>query len=385
MPKLASYSFALALLLAACSAAELSTPRGGGGAPTGTSTNPAEDEDPDAPASGKDKKKTPSAGDDDDDDTGEAPPDPQPVTLRMTSAVTIQVQPVDSGAAILAAIKGAKKSVHMTMYLLTDTKVIAALGDAKDGGRDVKVVLNKSFPTNGGSNTAAFDALTARGVDVVWSSATYRYTHAKTILIDGEKAIVMTMNLTPSSPKTNREYIATDVDPADVADLEKVFAADRAGEAVSLGSKLVLSPDGTNTNGAPRDFLRAFIDSAQTSLDVEVQTLSDRSLVDGILAAHKAGKDVHVVIDGDVSTTNAQLTVISKLKQAGVPLKSLKTPDLHAKVIVVDGAKLFVGSQNFTATALDDNREVGIFTDAAAEAAKVKTQIASDFTKGVEL
>lgn len=387
MPRSAWYLFGLAALVAACGSADLV--QAPGGAAAGGAIPTAGDDDDDAPSSsGKSKKKTPAAPDDDDDDDDDSTgtPEPKPVDLVMTRDVTIQVQPVDSGKAILDAIKSAESSVHMTMYLLTDTKVIDALGDRKDAGKEVKVVLNKTFPPNGGDNTSAFTKLSARGVDVVWASAQYSFTHAKTIVIDAKKAIVMTMNLTPSSPKTNREYIATDSDADDVATLEALFAADHRGETgVTVASKLVISPAAANSKGSPRDQLAALIGSAKKSLDVEVQSLSDRTLVDGILAQHAAGLDVHVVIDGDVSNTNAQLTVIDKLKRKGVPLRSLKSPDLHAKAIVVDGERLFVGSQNFTLPALDTNREVGILTDAAAEVAKVKTQIAGDFTKGVEL
>jgi phosphatidylserine/phosphatidylglycerophosphate/cardiolipin synthase-like enzyme len=375
----------LAALVAACNSAGLTTPSGVG--PTGAPAAPDGDDD-DTPADAGKKKKTSTtdagatAGDDDDDTSS---PPPKAVDLTMSKNVTIQVQPTDYGAAILNAIKGAQTSVHMTIYLLTDTKIIDALGDLKDAGKDVKVILNKTFPPDGGDNTDAFDALEARGVDVVWASPQYTYTHAKTIVIDAKKAIIMTMNLTASSPKTNREYIATDGDADDVATLEKVFAADHDGKGITVASKLVISPAAANSNGSPRDFLAGLVSSAKKSVDVEVQSLSDRAIVDAILAQHAAGLDVHVVIDGDVSDTNAQVTVINKLKTAGVPLRSLHTPDCHAKAIVVDGARLYVGSQNFTATALDTNREVGVLTDAAAEVTKVRTQIETDFANGVEL
>lgn len=379
------YLVAGAMLVAACSSAGLVTSPNGASPSDGPAAS-ADDDDDGAADAGK-KKKTPTTGGDDatgddDDSTGPTTP-PKAVDLAMSN-VTIQVQPVDSGAAILAAIKGAQTSVHMTIYLLTDTKIIGALGDLKDAGKDVKVVLNKTFPPDGGDNTDAYDALQARGVDVVWASDSFTYTHAKTIVIDGKKAIIMTMNLTPSSPKTNREYIATDADADDVATLEKVFAADHDGKAITVASKLIISPASANSNGSPREMLTSLIASAKTSLDVEVQSLSDRALVDGIIAQHKAGLDVHVVIDGDVSDTNAQVTVINKLKTAGVPLRSLHTPDCHAKAIVADG-RAYVGSQNFTLPALDTNREVGVFTDTATEVAKVKTQIGKDFATGVEL
>jgi phosphatidylserine/phosphatidylglycerophosphate/cardiolipin synthase-like enzyme len=325
---------------------------------------------------------------------GTAPPSPgldagRPTTvdggsLAMSKGVTIQVQPSDRGAALLAAIRGAKKSVHMTMYLLSNDAVVDALGDLKAQGRDVKVVLNKKFPTNGGDNTRVYEALQARGVPVQWAPSAYTFTHAKTIIIDGEKVVIMTMNLTESSAATNREYIATDTDPEDVADAERMFDADFNNMALSLTSKLVVSPQGAN-HLDPRSHLTTLINSAKRSLDVEVQSLSDRGIVDAIILAHQANVAVRVVINGDNQLTPAQRDAIDKLKQFGVPVRALERPDLHAKAIVVDEEKLFVGSQNFTGTALFQNREVGLVTDDRAEAAKVRAVIAEDFSKAREL
>lgn len=306
--------------------------------------------------------------------------------LPVSHDVTIQVQPSDLGAALLAAIRGAKKSVHMTMYLLTNDDVIKALVDLHQAGKDVKVILNKTFPPNGGDNGPAFDALKAKGVAVQWAPSAYTFTHAKTIVIDAEQVVIMTMNLTYSSAKTNREYIATDTDPKDVADVETLFQADFDNKAVKIESKLVVSP--TNANSIePRLHLKALIESATTSLDVETQTLSDGTVVDAIIAAHQAKVDVHVVVASaaDATESSAQSAAVAKLKQNGVPLRSLATPDVHAKVIVVDENLTFVGSQNMTATALTQNREVGVITDVKSEATKVRQVITGDFDKGAPL
>jgi cardiolipin synthase A/B len=301
--------------------------------------------------------------------------------VPMSTNVTIQVQPSDFGAQIEASIRAAKTSVHMTMYLLTDTTVIDALGDLKDAGMDVKVVLNKTFPPNGGDNSASFAKLQQRGVPVVYAPAAYTFTHAKTVIIDGATALIMTMNLTQTSAKDNREYIATDRDPADVADCEKLFAADFAGTAVTVNGKLVVSPQNA-TPVDPRQRLRALIDSAKTSLDVEVQSLSDDGLTDAIILAHKDKVAVRVVISGSNEVTPAQQDSITKMKAAGVPLKTVVTPYIHAKTIVVDGTTVFVGSQNFTSTGLFQNREIGVVTNAPSEAAKVRDFIAKDFANG---
>lgn len=362
--RFAPFFAALALWSGACSTAELRS------AP---SQQPGDD-----PSASGDGDGDEGGGGADGGSTADADPGP-PVS---TSDVTIQVQPSDKGFALLNAIKGAKKSVHMTMYLLTSNEMIDALVDLKKAGKDVKVVLNKTFPPNGGSNQDAFDTLKSQGVSVVWAPAAYQFTHAKTILIDGERLVVMTMNLTYSSAQTNREYIATDTDPDDVADAEKVFDADYRNVNVYLpNTKLLLSPNNATPVDA-RTRLSGLIASSKTSLDVEAQSLSDDTLVDAIIAAKSRGVNVRVVLDADTLHTNGQEAALAKLKSNGVAVRALSTPDIHAKAIVVDGTHAFVGSMNLTPTALVANREMGVITDAAAEAAKVSSVIDGDFAKG---
>ena len=84
-------------------------------------------------------------------DPGEPPPVPTDPTdpdagpipdgpIPTTSDVTVQVMPSDKGQAIIDSIKGAKTSVHATLYLLTGSSFEQAFIDAKKAGRDVKVV-----------------------------------------------------------------------------------------------------------------------------------------------------------------------------------------------------------------------------------------------------
>jgi cardiolipin synthase len=351
----------------ACNTAELTKPSGSSGeTSSGAPEGPGED------------GETPIA------DGGPGPRAVEAGVIPTSSKVSIQVQPSDFGAQIKAAIRAAKTSVHMTMYLLTDSQIIDALGDLKDAGKDVKVVLNQTFPPNGGDNGPAYTQLKARGVNVVYATTAYTFTHAKVVIIDNATALIMTMNLTYTSAKDNREYIATDADPADVADCEKLFAADYAGTAVTENSNLVLSPQTTSTVDA-RVRLKDLIDSAKSTLDVEVQSLSDDTLTDAIIAAHKAKIAVRVVISSGNEDTPAEKDSIAKLKTAGVPFVGVLTPYIHAKAIVVDGTKVFVGSQNFTPTALFKNREIGVVTDAPGEATKVRDVIAKDFAAGTAL
>jgi phosphatidylserine/phosphatidylglycerophosphate/cardiolipin synthase-like enzyme len=52
---------------------------------------------------------------------------------------------------------------------------------------------------------------------------------------------------------------------------------------------------------------------------------------------------------------------------------------IHAKEILVDGREAFVGSQNFSWTSLQDNRELGIVTFARVIVSRLGQTFASDF------
>ena len=59
--------------------------------------------------------------------------------------------------------------------------------------------------------------------------------------------------------------------------------------------------------------------------------------------------------------------------------------DIHAKALVADGARAYVGSENFTGGSLGYNRELGVIfdeADNAGQVTKVDSTILSDFNAG---
>lgn len=294
----------------------------------------------------------------------------------LTHDVRIIVEPSDDGAMLLAAIDGATASVHMTMYLLTDQRVIDALVRAHTRGLDVRVILNQTFPDTFSSNDASFTMLAAAGIPVHWASSRYTLTHEKCVILDAREAWIMTMNSATTSPSTNREYLAVDHEPVDVRDAEAIFEADFAGNDYSgYVGPLVLAP----VNAQARLF--DLIQHAQHTLDVEDEELSDSNIVNGLVGAAGRGVTVRVLIASG-SLTSAQTTAVTNLLNGGVAVRSLGTPDIHAKAIVADGALAYVGSINLTRASIAFNRELGIITDNPAAVSTVGTTIAADFAAG---
>jgi phosphatidylserine/phosphatidylglycerophosphate/cardiolipin synthase-like enzyme len=262
------------------------------------------------------------------------------------------------------------------MYLLTNSTVVSTLISKKKAGLDVKVVLNKNFPTTGTDNNSVFTQLQSNGVQVVWAPSGFTYTHEKAAIVDGASVWIMTMNVTFSSPTSNREYLALDTDSDDVAVAEQVFQADFTNTSASTTGKLLVAP----INARAR--LLDLIGNAQTKLDLELEELSDSQIFPALVAAHDRGVAVRVVLSDD-TPTSAQANAVATIKADGIPVKKLSTPYVHAKAIVADDTLAYVGSENLTQNSLDSNRELGLIVSAASEVAKVEATIDADFAAGV--
>jgi cardiolipin synthase len=312
--------------------------------------------------------------------------------MTPTGDIQIIVEPNGNKASELVdAINAATQSVYMTMYEIDHAGVISALTARYKAGVDVKVILDGSTTTKS-FNMPAFTTLQTAGIPIVWSSPSFTFTHEKTVMIDGKTAWIMTMNANTSSPEDNREYLAIDTSAADVAEATAIFQADFAMTKITPSGALVVA----DTNARPD--LYALITSATTSLDVEVEELSDtdqNGIVDGIVAVAKKHIPVHVVVanagpdatsDNDIITAAGSGSVVmtGPTSDDGTP----SNPYIHAKTILVDcnGTNCrtgFVGSENFSAGSLGYNRELGVIFNDATQLAKVKTAVDTDFAAGV--
>jgi phosphatidylserine/phosphatidylglycerophosphate/cardiolipin synthase-like enzyme len=259
------------------------------------------------------------------------------------------------------------------MYLLTDDRAITALAERARAGCDVRVILEPAPYMSEDANQPAFAALTAAGALVRWSTPRFTYTHAKALIVDHARLTVMTLNLTGAGLGGNREYAAIDDDPADVAAAEAVFAADQTGDVAAAAGRLVTSPD------ASRTVLTDLIAGAATSLAIETEELTDPAIVAALTAARGRGVAVTLAWPGPPDAGGA----FAALAAAGAVVRAVPEPAIHAKVVVADARRSYLGSANFTATSLDRNRELGLLIDDAEVARRVAATVADDAARGV--
>jgi cardiolipin synthase len=287
--------------------------------------------------------------------------------------VALVVEPDAGPDAIIDLIAGARASVWIEMYLLTDARAVSALTDRARAGCDVRVILEPAPYLNEDANQPAFAALAAAGAAVRWSSPRFSYTHAKALIVDHARLAVMTLNLTGAGLAGNREYAALDDDPVDVSAAEAVFDADATAALADGGGRLVTSPD------TSRAVLTDLIEKATASLAIETEELTDPAIVAALLAARARGVRVTLAWPGPADGGAA----FASLAAAGATVRAVAAPGIHAKVVVADARALYVGSANFSPTSLDRNRELGLRLDDGALARRVAATVADDAARGL--
>lgn len=276
------------------------------------------------------------------------------------------VQPEDGVGPVRDFINSAKKSLLIKQFTFSETSLLQAVVDRKNAGVDVRVMLNPKRSGGDRANDITFDFLKDNGVNIQWANPKFYVTHEKSIVIDGEAALIATFNLCTKYFTQTRDYGVITQDPVRVAQVIEGFDADweHRDWMPTAGSGLLWS------NSNSRVHMSHFIDSAKKTLDIQHPKFVDAVILDRILSAADRGVKVrvlcggkHGISDWDVLDTFSSLRT---LKRFGVKVHKQKNLRLHAKLIMIDGEHALVGSMNIDRSAFDLRRELGLtITDGA--------------------
>ncbi len=168
----------------------------------------------------------------------------------------------------------------------------------------------------------------------------------------------MSCNLTlsglgESSGTEDRDYGVIDGNAADVDEVKAIFTADWNHQVVRLtDSRLVVSPVNSRSD------IEALIAGAHSSLALEDEEMSDTQSINALIAAAHRGVKVQIVLPNPSSSGSS--ADVNRLLDAGVQVRYSTSLYMHAKLMIVDSNLAFTGSENFSSTSLDRNRELGI-------------------------
>jgi phosphatidylserine/phosphatidylglycerophosphate/cardiolipin synthase-like enzyme len=271
----------------------------------------------------------------------------------------VGVQPDDGPAELVDLIYSATRSVDVAIYLIGDNNdVFDALAEMA-AEVDVRVIVD-----SGETYQSTRDRLEDAGAQTHVQPDEFGddgdqypgpFYHIKLVVVDGERTWFSNGNLLEPYMSTERNYEVYDDDPQDAEDLQELFDADWEGRSPDLDcARIVVSPESS------RDRLLDLIDGATESLVFETMQFADTDTRDAVAARVAAGVDVRVLLaHPEWITTNYDAADF--LAGIGAEVRYYASWDLHAKMTLVDGERAYVGSQNFTWTSIERNREVGAF------------------------
>jgi phosphatidylserine/phosphatidylglycerophosphate/cardiolipin synthase-like enzyme len=360
------------------------------------------------------------------------PPTASPV---VPSGAALSFYNNADGSPLLSLIQGASTSLDIEIYTVGDARIRDAIRAALSRGVHIRIIqepapvessckifdasssaggadcndersLVAEVNSGGGTyipfNKAALCGAGSGGPASYTSTSSACYQHGKMILVDGAQALVSTGNfdatnlcdLSEKPARCNRDYTSVTGDADVVGALSEIFEADLRGSSYDLNpiltdavrEKLTVSPLSLQP-------LVDFIQSAQTSLVVQNQYLEEPTLNAALVAAARAGRQVSVMVASEcafgkptASERAKTSSIYSEFDAAGITSRMFssslridgKPGYLHAKAMVADGSRAWMGSVNGSTTSVSHNREFGVYFSDPAEVGKLADQMNAD-------
>ena len=274
----------------------------------------------------------------------------------------IYIEPGSGVSPILQVIKNAHQIVHLNVYYLSDRPILNALKMAHERGVKVDVIIDgKPYGMKPWKVAQEEKRIAGTGAVVKLapgrfesSGHDYRFDHAKYVC-NGSECEIGTANFDWSAFHKNREYLYVTQNPTVVKAANAVFSADWSNQRAPAYAHqvLVLSP-GTSAAQLIQ------VISQPGTVDMESEEMGPYQPILNAIA--RKGKLARVILPANINAEGKR--DVAFLKQHGVQVRLLpiRPRYMHAKMIV-GSAEGFVGSENYTQTSLESNREIGLLLD----------------------
>ena len=307
-------------------------------------------------------------------------------------------------------------SIEMWMFSMSDRNVVNALMAAGSRGTKITIIFNAGMFTGRDSNVVS-ELSNNPNITVVQASAGFSITHAKTMIVNAGQpdsyAWIMSMNATDNFAEEADFAIKTS-DPQVITDLNNLFQLDlqnaqdstalnldgQEGRPSLTSPNLVVSPQ----NSLPQ--IVALINSAQSSIDLTVENFGYypptpkypkpfEQIVNALIAKMQQGVTVRVITPScDLNPWNPgyNMEALNALNQAASPVVVAKmmpypasstAPYMHQKLIIVDNARFFIGSVNFSINSLKKAREIGVIAKINNTDSFVEQEFDQEFNEAV--
>nr|WP_315469690.1 cardiolipin synthase [uncultured Undibacterium sp.] len=336
-------------------------------------------------------------------------------------------------AAMIAAIKTAKKHIHLETYIFDQDPLgdgfAKLLMERQAAGVQVRIIYDSVGTL--GTPQAFFDALSASGIELLafhpfnpvralseavpWSPN--QRDHRKLLVVDGQIAFTGGINISNSYATSSlfrskqrgnpavgwRDTHIQMVGPA-VAAIQWVFldtwleekkldfadlpVADFFPLLPQRGTHLVrVLASGPQDN---QDIYQAYLvalNQAQHRIHITcAYFVPDKAILAALGAAVKRGVDVRLILPGvndNDLVSQASKSYFAEMLEQGVQLFQLKVAVLHAKTAVIDGQWSTVGSTNIDTRSFLHNREINVVVYSPAFGQEMESAFAEDLRSSI--
>lgn len=267
--------------------------------------------------------------------------------------------PNDGLAPVLQAIQSARQSLHIKMFLFSQPALIAAVIAAHRRGVKTRVMLNPARRSGEIENAETGRALIEAGIAVRDTSPAFTVSHEKSMIVDGQLALIESLNWTSKNFTSTRDYAVMTSDTAEVAEILECFNADwNRTDFQSRSSRLLWCP------GNGRERIAQFIDRAVDYLYLQNERYQDFTIIERLVRARRRGVRIRLMsLPPHVLKQKKLFEGVNGLRimhDVGIKIHRLNGLHLHAKMLLADGRRAIVCSINLAPGSFDDRRELGI-------------------------
>ena len=273
------------------------------------------------------------------------------------------VEPDDGFAPIMRRVKTARRTIDTTIFRFDLPELQKAFEAAVTRGVQVRALVAHTNSDGEKLLRKLETELLAAGVILARSDDDLVRYHGKVLIVDREVLHVMLFNYTRLDVNKSRSFAVATRNKRLVQEAIKLFESDMTRQPYAPGSDdLVVSPE----NSRPR--LAAFLKGARSELLIYDPRLTDPAMIRLLQERARKGVDVRI---------------LGRIGKRGTGLAAAKMPGLrlHARVIIRDGNRAFLGSQSLRKLELDGRREVGITIKDPGPLKRLKAVFESDWAQ----
>jgi cardiolipin synthase len=322
--------------------------------------------------------------------------------------------------AMLAAIRGAKKTINLEFYIYWDGQIgrmfAEALAERSRAGVKVNVILDAVGSAQMSHDLTDF--MERNGVSVEWYHRLRWYTlsrvnhrtHRKLLVVDGEVGFCGGMGIADewqgdADTKDHWRETVVRIEGPVVTQMQFAFLDNwvksrgelltgldyfpKLGQRGDCTAQVVKSSPSEGSSTAKLLYVISIVAAKKSIYINSAYFVPDKDTIRALESAVRRGVDVRVIVPGEFTDVpivrHAGRLFYSQMLRRGIRIFEYQATMMHAKTMVVDGIWTTIGSSNFDDRSFRLNDEVNVNIYDEGIAAQMEQMFFEDLARSEEI